>query len=713
MAGAPATKMFKLPDGSKAKIDHWFHDSNHKRVVEAAVKIVPGSGLVDLQHAVARAVQTPTARILLPQRHQHFQRMGHVSRAYPQNRTANRSVHQRQPQMYQHRLQQSVQQQQQQQQQQQVKKRAHLRNPPPARVAIPVANIVQMHRSMQRNMPQRSSIGKSQPASQGTNYLRLSTSESVMTIGPPESNNNSKEKSSFITIDATTEDSKRSVTSSSRKRAFPVNASNPSLFPAPMSNLKTMQRQSEGTSSSSVPISTSKAPQAKLDTDGIFSSTSSNPPPAPLMAFNKKNDNIIDHITKTKTSGIGLSSRIGDLSSSLSSSAEAKKNSLETPSRYIQLEVQKDNKMDTAKIFRKTSRGEGMLLTTPLHPIVGAQRGQGEGSEEIHTTEALNEVLRLRRKKEVIFDSPVPLTNKAYGELKKAVCEGDVKQLKMLATDSKANLNSCDVEGNSVLLWATFYGRANCVLSLLEQRADLHHRNSSGTTPVICAADAGHLDCLEVLIKKRADISSSDRNGMTPLMWAAEKGNLACAKRLLSARAISNVTDRDGFSPLHLSAAKGHAEVLKRFLEARSDVNSCNNGGASALVLASFGGHSSCVERLLKAQADVHQSSSGSTALHCAAQKGFVACVSLLTKSGASVNLRNKIGWTPTMLAACHGHLDCLKELVKAKADIDKQDTYGRTALTWAMYKDRRECMKFLKALSAFGDNNVQRIEIV
>ena len=69
---------------------------------------------------------------------------------------------------------------------------------------------------------------------------------------------------------------------------------------------------------------------------------------------------------------------------------------------------------------------------------------------------------------------------------------------------------------------------------------------------------------------------------------------------------------------------------------------------------------------LLNAGAKVNvQNSSGSTALHEAAEGGFLKISELLLEAGAHVLLKNKLGLTPPDLALRHGHKEVCKLMRK------------------------------------------------
>jgi ankyrin repeat protein len=74
------------------------------------------------------------------------------------------------------------------------------------------------------------------------------------------------------------------------------------------------------------------------------------------------------------------------------------------------------------------------------------------------------------------------------------------------------------------------------------------------------------------------------------------------------------------------------------------------------------------------------------TALHIAAEKGYVSVVRLLLEKKADANVKDSIGRTPLQLAAVNGDEEAVKLLLQKNADPNVQDDYKRTALHCAVW---------------------------
>ena len=104
-----------------------------------------------------------------------------------------------------------------------------------------------------------------------------------------------------------------------------------------------------------------------------------------------------------------------------------------------------------------------------------------------------------------------------------------------------------------------------------------------------------------------------------------------------------------------------------------------------AVIAAAHAGNSQCLQYLLERGASAHpKSDRGMTALLCAASKGHVKCVELLTdehhpdKDWANFESHEA---TPLMDAANGGHLECVRVLLRKGASIEPPDGSGRNAL--------------------------------
>ena len=92
-----------------------------------------------------------------------------------------------------------------------------------------------------------------------------------------------------------------------------------------------------------------------------------------------------------------------------------------------------------------------------------------------------------------------------------------------------------------------------------------------------------------------------------------------------------------------------------------------------------------------------HYNAGLATALHKAAERGDCTMVSALLDSGASVNLKTRIGNdTALLLAAAHGRLDVVKALLGGGADMSIKNAKGQTAFSVATERRHAEVVEVL-----------------
>ena len=87
-------------------------------------------------------------------------------------------------------------------------------------------------------------------------------------------------------------------------------------------------------------------------------------------------------------------------------------------------------------------------------------------------------------------------------------------------------------------------------------------------------------------------------------------------------------------------------------------------------------------------------------------KKGDIIGVRKLIEFGASVNVRNRFGWTPLMLAASKGHTPIVRYLLSVGADVRIVNDFGASALAYAALAG--ECSVIQALLDAGAPVDVQ-----
>ena len=226
-----------------------------------------------------------------------------------------------------------------------------------------------------------------------------------------------------------------------------------------------------------------------------------------------------------------------------------------------------------------------------------------------------------------------------------------------------------EADGTTALHRAVYAGDAAAVAQLLHEGADVRAANRFGATAMQLAATVGDLQILALLLKAGADADSPNAEGQTALMAVARTGNVEAAKLLLRHGAHVNAHENwGGQSALMWAAAQSQPQMLQLLLAHGARVN-------ERAVVRDW-------QRRVTAEGRPKDMNRGGlTPLLFAAREGCVACVTVLRKAGADVNLPDPDGETPLIMALLNVHWDTARTLLDEGADLNQWDRYGQTPL--------------------------------
>jgi len=284
-----------------------------------------------------------------------------------------------------------------------------------------------------------------------------------------------------------------------------------------------------------------------------------------------------------------------------------------------------------------------------------------------------------------------------------------------------ANVNCQDNEGWTPLMVAAGTGQLKVVKYLLLQaKADVHVKTKSGESAVLFACQSGHLNVVKFLAEQsKLDVLSvTDDARQTPLHFCAGAGRLDVVRYLVEHQGVSvDVADSTGCTPLMHACVKAHLDVAK-WLSNEAGANKSYQfvEGTTALMLASEMGHLEVVEWLLVESAlNIDGvNSEGINALMYACDGGHLDVAEHLVLKSANPKAASKLGGvTPLICASDEGHLEVVRFLVNdCKVNVEaKESEDGMTALLGAVQNGHHETVAFL-VKDAKANVNVQtRIE--
>jgi uncharacterized protein len=233
----------------------------------------------------------------------------------------------------------------------------------------------------------------------------------------------------------------------------------------------------------------------------------------------------------------------------------------------------------------------------------------------------------------------------------------------------KEDVNRRNADGSTPLQWAVFNGDVAEAKRLLRAGANITIANNYGATPMTLAAEVGNADMLKVLLEAGANADSPNPDGQTALLAVARTGNVEAAKLLLEHGATVDAKEKwGGQTALMWASARRHPAMMELLIAKGADVNARSIDRD--------------YQRHVQAEGRPKSLDSGGlTPLLYAARENCLACVDVLLKSKADIDLADPDSVSPLLVAIMNANWDLAKKLIEAGADVNQWDIYGETPL--------------------------------
>jgi len=236
-----------------------------------------------------------------------------------------------------------------------------------------------------------------------------------------------------------------------------------------------------------------------------------------------------------------------------------------------------------------------------------------------------------------------------------------------------ADVNRRNADGSTPLQWAVYEGDVVEVRRLLDAGADVTLANDYGATPMELAAEVANTAILNLLLEAGANADSPNPEGMTALMAVARTGNVAAATALLEHGATVDARENwGGQTALMWASARRHPEMMQLLISRGAAVD------ARSI-------HRDYQRHITAEGRPKSLDSGGFTPLLYAARENCIACVDVLVKNRADLDLPDPDGVSPLHLAIINANWDLAKRLIEARADVDQWDIFGAAPLFTAV----------------------------
>ncbi|KAF8106281.1 hypothetical protein N665_0145s0091 [Sinapis alba] len=273
---------------------------------------------------------------------------------------------------------------------------------------------------------------------------------------------------------------------------------------------------------------------------------------------------------------------------------------------------------------------------------------------------------------------------------------------------------------------AARYGSVEIIQQLVGFGCDVNSKTDAGDTALLISTRHKHSECIKVLALAGADFSLVDKHGrsvisvaesskwclglervvleliqsgvvphssnasvFSPLLYVAKAGDAEALKTLVKAQEVFlDYQDEEGFSAAMLAAMNGHVEAFRVLVYAGADVKLFNKAGDTVVSLSEKNGNLDMIEKVMLEYAlekDNRNMAGLFYALHCAARRGDVKAVKLLSGKGYGLDVPDGDGYTPLMLAAIEGHGKMCEFLITHGANCYAKNGRGKTLLDLAV----------------------------
>ncbi|KAI9871829.1 MAG: hypothetical protein M1830_002403, partial [Pleopsidium flavum] len=256
--------------------------------------------------------------------------------------------------------------------------------------------------------------------------------------------------------------------------------------------------------------------------------------------------------------------------------------------------------------------------------------------------------------------------------LHRAVLYEQVAVVKVLLSCEDLDVNAYDIDLKvmSPLSQAIVSGQCDIVEELLG-REDLNLYNDFQILDL--AASSGELEIVQVLLRHprtSADVKAIGSEGA--LHTAAANGEVEIVKLLLEAGTSPEKRDWDGGTPMLRAIDRGEITMVKLLLDHKVKLGSRDMYNRTLAHGAAINNHPMMLRLLFEKPSaldiDAQGSNNGRTALHDAAEEGFLEVTKVLLDFKARTDIKDDSGLTPKQLAKQSGHTSIYDVLCEAES---------------------------------------------
>ena len=232
---------------------------------------------------------------------------------------------------------------------------------------------------------------------------------------------------------------------------------------------------------------------------------------------------------------------------------------------------------------------------------------------------------------------------------------------------------TCDLEGNSLLIAAVMGGHVQIVKEILDRNPYLDHRNNNRETALFAAIRKNNLLVAELFRGKKVDTNLTNAAGMTLPMICAQSNNFSMLPEFVTAENLDCI-DNDGRRALYYAAQSCNEEMVSFLLKKGSPKRLDETFENLPFYAALLKGELNICQMLAEERFYTLKDSKGNNCLMLAANSGNAALVRfLLDKKLYSPHAVNADKQTARDIALKNSHTSVAEILALAM----KNERYG------------------------------------
>lgn len=258
----------------------------------------------------------------------------------------------------------------------------------------------------------------------------------------------------------------------------------------------------------------------------------------------------------------------------------------------------------------------------------------------------------------------------------------------------RADVTSLDSFNGTGLIRAAERGHDDIVGRLLQEGVAVDHVNNLGWTALLESVILGdgsqrYVDTVRTLVAGGADIDlAAERDGLTPAQHADARGQqqVLAVLRAASRSGSRQVERSQADAALLRAAASGDASASTLALRQGARIEATDARGRTPLLLAALGDRVDVARLLVNLGADPDaQDDQQDSAWLATGVTGSVAMAETLLPADPDLGLLNRFGGTSIIPASERGHVAYVRRVVRTGIDLDHVNDLGWSALLEAV----------------------------